>query len=216
MKIAAIYSIRNGDNNAVFFHWKYFNEGLASQFGKDNIGMVVLRVADPARSEEIARNVDALFANSTTETKTTTEQAFMQSFANQMGNIGAIITVVVSAVFYTKLLVTANSMAQSVRERTSELAVMKTLGFSGATIMSLILSESLLITIIGGGLGLLLAHAAIGSVPDAVKMYFPVIMISPQSLILAAAMIVALGALSAALPAFQAGRLKIVDALRKA
>jgi putative ABC transport system permease protein len=216
MKICGIYTIRNGDNTAVFFHYKYFNEGLNSMFGKDNIGMVVLRVDDPARSDEIARNVDSLFANSTTETKTTTEQAFIQGFANQMGNIGAIITVVVTAVFFTMLLVTANSMAQSIRERTNEIAVMKTLGFSSRTIVSLILCESLLITVIGGGLGLLLANAAVNGVPAGVKQYFPTIAIAPQSYVVAAIIIVTLGAISAILPCYQAGRLKIVDALRKA
>ena len=216
MKISGIYSVRNGDNSAVYFDYDYFNEGLASAFGRDSIGWLVLRIADPERSAEVARKIDALFANSTTETKTTTEQAFAQGFANQMGNIGAIISVVVTAVFFTMLLVTANAMAQSVRERTSELAVMKTLGFSGGTIMALILAESLLITVIGGGIGLALAGALTGSVPDAVKQYFPVIMIPPQSYVIAVIMVVALGAISAALPCYQAGRLKIVDALRKA
>lgn len=216
LKIAGIYDIRNGDNTAVYFNYDYYNEGLNSMFGKDSIGWVVLRIADPGNSAAIASHIDALFANSSTETKTTTEKAFVQGFVNQMGNIGAIISVVVSAVFFTMLLVTANSMAQSVRERTSEIAVMKTLGFPGNTIMALILGESLLITVIGGVIGLSLAAALTGSVPDAVKQYFPIIRIPDSSYVLAAVMIVALGVISAALPAYQAGRLKIVDALRKA
>ena len=216
LKISGIYSIRNGDNTAVYFNYDYYNEGLNSAFGKDSIGWVVLRISNPEDSANIAGKIDAMFANSSTETKTTTEKAFIQGFINQMGNIGAIISVIVTAVFFTMLLVTANAMAQSVRERTSELAVMKTLGFSGSTIMTLLLAESLLITVIGGGIGMVLANALTGSVPEAVKQYFPIIMIPPRSYIVAAVMIVALATVSAALPCYQAGRLKIVDALRKA
>ena len=106
---------------------------------------------------EVARRVDALFANSSTETKTSSEQAFAQGWINQIGNVGAIITAIVSAVFFTMLLVTANTMAQSIRERTAELAVMKTLGFSGPQVLWLVLAESVLITLIGGALGLVLS-----------------------------------------------------------
>jgi putative ABC transport system permease protein len=215
MKIAAIFEIPNGDNGTLYFHYDYFNEGVSSAFGRDTIGWAVVRVADPGRSEEVARAIDALFANSSTETKTTTEQAFVQSFANQMGNIGKIITVVVTAVFFTMLLVTANSMAQSVRERTKEIGVMKTLGFSSRSITLLVLAESILLTALGGAIGLLLAVLATDAVPAAVRQYFPVIMIPPQSFVAGIAAILALGAVSAALPCYQAGRLKIVQALAK-
>jgi putative ABC transport system permease protein len=113
------------------------------------------------------------------------------------------------------LLVTANAMAQSVRERTNEIAVMKTLGFSSPGITVLILAESLLITALGGVIGLLLAGVLIRAVPDAVRAYFPVIVMPAQSLVAAAIMMAALGVVSAALPCYQAGRLKIADALRK-
>jgi putative ABC transport system permease protein len=215
LNIVGIYSIPDGDNNAIYFRYDYFNEGLATQFGRDSIGWVVLRISDPARSAQIASAIDALFANSSTETKTTTEKAFAQGFANQMGNIGAIVTVVVTAVFFTMLLVTANAMAQSVRERTSEIAVMKTLGFSAAAVTALILAESLLLTTLGGGGGIALAQLFTKGVPPAVKQYFPVVTIPPRSFAIAAVMIVGLGILSAALPCIQAARLRIVDALRR-
>lgn len=215
MKISGIYEIQNGDNNAVYFHYDYFNEALSPMFGRDSIGWVVLRIADPDRSDQIARSIDALFANSSTETKTTTEKAFIQGFANQMGNIGRIISVIVSAVFFTMLLVTANAMAQSVRERTNEIAVLKTLGFSSRSVTSLILAESLLITAIGAAIGLFLANALTGAVPAEAKQYFPVVMIPSRSYVISVIAIAGLGAVSAALPCFQAGRLKIVDALRK-
>jgi putative ABC transport system permease protein len=215
LKIAGIYTIPDGDNTAVYFHYDYFNEGLAALYGRDWIGWVVLRIADPSKSVATASAIDALFANSSTETKTTTEAAFVQGFANQIGNIGAIVSVVATAVFFTMLLVTANAMAQSVRERTSEIAVMKTLGFSPTTVTSLILAESLLLTTLGGGVGLALASLLTQGLPAAIKQYFPVFTIPPHSYLIAAIMIVGLGAIAAAMPCVQAGRLRIVDALRK-
>src|SRR4030095_1302616 len=96
--------------------------------------MIIELLDDRKRSAEIAHNIDALFANSSTETKTATESAFIQGFANQMGNIGALITGVAAAVFFTMLLVTANTMGQSIRERLNEIGVMKTLGYSNFTV----------------------------------------------------------------------------------
>src|SRR5690606_41225146 len=111
-------------------------------FERDTIGYVVMRTADPARNTEIANAVDALFANSPAETKTSTESAFIQGFANQMGDIGAIVTAVASAVFFTMLLVIGNPMAQAVRERVNEIGVLKTLGFSGTSVSALVLTEA--------------------------------------------------------------------------
>src|SRR5690606_23792899 len=110
--VSGIYTATNGDLQSVYFHYEYFNESRS--FGKDNIGYIVMRIDDPDRAAEIAAKVDALFANSSTETKTSTEKAFIQSFANQLGNIGALVTWVASAVFFTMLLVSANTMGQSI------------------------------------------------------------------------------------------------------
>src|SRR5690606_19554044 len=112
MNIRAIYSAQN-DSSSLLFHNEYLDE--ARTFGRDTIGMIVLRVDDPERSVEIANRIDALFANSASETKTDNERAFMQAWANQMGNIGALVTAVATAVFFTLLLVIANTMGQSVR-----------------------------------------------------------------------------------------------------
>src|SRR6185437_12613248 len=103
------------------------------------------------------RTIDAMFANSSTETKTATEKAFIQGFANQMGNIGALITAVAAAVFFTMLLVTANTMGQSIRERVNEIGVMKTLGYSNTGVTLLVLGEALLVTALGAVIGLGLA-----------------------------------------------------------
>jgi putative ABC transport system permease protein len=195
--ISGIYDVRNnGDTSGMFFRYDYFNESL--QRGRDRAGWIVMRVRDPARMTQIARQIDAMFANSSAETKTADERAFMQSFINQFGNIGAIITAIVSAVFFTMLLVTANTMAQSIRERTSELAVMKTLGFTSAQVLMLVLTESVLLTTLGGLLGLVLATITSNGARA-----------SPVALMLM------LGLLSGTLPAWQAWRLNIVTALRR-
>jgi putative ABC transport system permease protein len=213
MKIVGIFHAANGDNQSIYFHYDYLNESR-SQI-KDEIGMVVIKVADPARSEQIARNVDALFANSSTETKTSTEKAFIQGFANQMGNIGKLLTLIGAAVFFTMLLVTANTMAQSIRERINEIGVLKTLGFSGAGVTMMIIGESILVTALGGYIGLAFAALIGEGMGKALQQFFPVLGMPSWTWAAGTALILILGGASAALPCTQASRLKIVDALRK-
>jgi putative ABC transport system permease protein len=185
------------------------------RFGRDEAGWIVFRVNDPARMTEIARRIDALFANSSAETKTSSEQTFAQSWINQIGNVGAIINAVVSAVFFTMLLVTANTMAQAIRERTAELAVMKTLGFSGPQVLTLVLAESILITVVGGTLGMALSTVFVRAARQELAQYLPMLSIPPRALLQALAFMLVLGLLSGALPAVQAWRLRIVEALRR-
>ena len=213
LNISAIFDASNGDNSSVYFHYDYFNESRS--FGKDTIGLVNVRIKDPQQAGEIARTIDAMFANSSTETKTSTEKAFIQGFANQMGNIGALVSAVAIAVFFTMLLVTANTMGQSIRERISEIGVMKTLGFSGLTVTSLVFAESLLITAIGGAIGLALAAMASSGLAQALQQYFPTLGVPAGTYLIGSVLIVVLGGLAAAIPCAQAWRLKIVDALRK-
>lgn len=202
----------NGDTNALFFHYQYFNEARA--FDRDRVGWLVLRVRDPAQSASIARRIDALFANSDTETKTSSERAFAQTFINQVGNIGAIIAIVVGAVFFTMLMVTANTMGQAIRERTPELAVMKTLGFTGAQILALVLSESLLITLLGSAVGMVLARGLAALARQALQQYLPLLGIPATAWLAALGFAATLGLLAGALPAWSAWRLRITDALR--
>jgi putative ABC transport system permease protein len=211
--VSGIYTTTNGDQSSMYFHYNYFNESRT--FGKDSIGYVVMRIADPPQAPQVAAKIDALFANSSTETKTATEKAFIQGFANQLGNIGALITAVASAVFFTMLLVSANTMGQSIRERINEIGVMKTLGFSSATVTTLILGEALLITAIGGLIGLGLATVLAGAVAKVAQQFFPTLGMPAQAWVIGAILIVVLGVLAALLPCAQAFRLKIVDALRK-
>ena len=214
MKIVGTFNVTNsGDTNGLYFHYDYFNEGL--QRGTDNIGWIGLRLKDKNQAAQVAAKIDAMFANSSAETKTNTEKAFIQNFANQMGNISAIVTVIVVAVFFTMLLVTANSMAQSVRERTSEIGVMKTLGFTSAQVTFLVLAESLLITFIGGILGLLLGSLLAKGIGEQTKQFLPMMHVPPSAYVLGFACMMVLGVLSGALPCWQAWQLKITDALRR-
>jgi len=213
LKIAGIYDATNGDNQSIYFHYEYLNESRAEI--KDMIGWVAVKIADPDRSAEVAADIDALFANSSTETKTSTEKAFIQGFANQMGNIGALLTAVATAVFFTMLLVTANTMGQSIRERINEIGVMKTLGFSGTGVTMMILGEAILITALGAVIGLGLSALASKGLGAALAQFFPVLGMPASSWSIGALLVLLLGGLAAALPCAQASRLKIVDALRK-
>jgi putative ABC transport system permease protein len=212
--IAGIYDIKDGDNSNLFLRYDYFNE--ARTFDRDSIGWVVLRLADPSRGPAISKEIDALFANSSAETKTTTESAFLQGFANQMGNVGAIVSAVAAAVFFTMLLVTANAMAQSVRERVREIAVMRTIGFSNGGIVALVLLEGLAITVLGGALGLWSGDAVARSIGASLGQFLPLMFMPPNAFVIGALLALGLGALSCALPCAQIWRLEIVEQLRRA
>jgi len=212
LNIRGIFSTKS-DNVSLFFHHEYLDE--ARTFGEGTIGMVVLRIDDPNRSVEIANRIDAMFANSSNETKTDNEKAFAQAWANQMGNIGALVTAVASAVFFTLLLVIANTMGQSVRERTNELAVMKTIGFGRGAVTAMVLAESTLLTVLGAAIGLALASLAAVGIGKALASFFPAVGLPPSTFVVGAVLALILGALASALPATQAWQLKIVDALRR-
>jgi len=213
--IVAIYDVQGGGVNkaSAFFHYAYFNESL--QFGKDASGMIAIRVNDPAQSEAVAARIDAQFENSPFETKTATERIFVKRLLEQIGNIGMILISVTTAVFFTMLLVIANTMAQSVSERTNEIGVLKTLGFSGRSILTLILLESLFLTFMGGIVGLTLAWLVAGGLGSVLKDYFPSFGISASTFVTGIVLMLAFGLITGAWPALTAMRLKIVDALRR-
>jgi len=213
--IDGIYSGRERgvDETQFLVHYDYFNEAR-SELARDLVGWFVLRIGDPEHAADVARRIDQTFANSFYETETTTEKAFVQGFANQIGNIGKILRAVMTAVFFTILLVAGNTMAQSVRERTSELAVMKTLGFTDGKILVVILAESLLLSGLGGGLGLLTGWLAV-STGDPTGGFLPVFFVPSRDWVIGAGFVVVLGLASGLLPALQAMRLRIVDGLRR-
>lgn len=200
------------DKTSVYFRYDYLDENRRGAFGQ--VGWYVIRIADPNASAEMSAKLDALFANSSAETKTSPEKAFMQGFANQIGDIGLIMRLILTAVLFVLLIGVANTMGQSVRERTSELAVLKTLGFTNGTVLALVLAESIIMAVIGGGLGLGLISMLVsgGGFSSA---FLPVFNFATRDQVTGVVLILLLGVLAGAPPAIAAMRLRITDALRK-
>jgi putative ABC transport system permease protein len=215
--ISGVYDspVKGTDKTQLFFHYDYLNEVLRNSNFGNQVGWLVIKVNNPEDSPAIAKKVDAMFANSPAETKTDSEKAFVAGWAKQIGNISLITQLIAAAAIFMMLLVTANTMAQSIRERTSELAVLKTLGFGDGRVLGMVLMESTVLALVGGlaGLGLSYALVTIGGDPTGSflpSFYFPI-----QDLIVGVVMVIGLGFAAGAVPAWQAGRLRIVDALRR-
>jgi putative ABC transport system permease protein len=213
--IEGIYSAKTqgADTGSMLFHHEYFDEGR--QFGEGNIGWMIIKVKNPKQSEQVAAAIDALFANSDAETKTSSEKDFAKSFAKQFGDIGLITTLILGAVFFTMLLVAGNTMAQSFRERIPEFAILKTLGFSDVAVMLMVLAEALLVCGIGGLLGLLLAKAATEAMATALAATLPGLVMSWNVLGLGLLLVAGLGLVTGLVPALQGLRLNIINALRR-
>jgi putative ABC transport system permease protein len=203
-----------GSTAALFFHYDYFDESRA--FGQGTVGWYILRVTPGADPVQVAKTIDAEFANSPNETKTSTEAAFAQSFTKQFGNIALIVTLILGAVFFTLLLVSGNTMSQSVRERIAELAVLKTLGFGDRTVLGIVLSESILIMMIGGLLGLGIGWVVVQVLAESLGAFLPGIFLSPESIAGGIAIMLAAGVMAGIFPAVKAMRLSIIDALARA
>jgi putative ABC transport system permease protein len=200
------------DTTTFLFDYDYLDE--ARRFARGTVGWYIIHIADPDKAADVAAAIDATFANSPYETKTATEKAFAKSFADQMGNIGAIAVAVAGMVFFAMLLVAGNTMAQAVRERTNELAVLKTLGFKDGRVLRLVLAESFTLAVVGGGLGLLAAWLfTLRGDPTGgmlASFYLPAI-----DIVWGAAFIVLLGLITGVFPGVQAMRLQIAEALRR-
>ncbi len=203
---------KSTDTSQFFFHYKYFDEGRS--FAKGMVGWYTVRVKDPAKADEVAKTIDAEFANSPYETKTEPEGAFAQAFAQQVGNIGAIMMSIQAAVFLTILFVAANTVAQAVRERTEEIGVLKALGFSNRMVFGLVLAESLLLAAVAGlaGLGLIWLITLGGSPSPA---FLPVFYFPIPDFMVGVFLVALLGVFAAALPAWQAMRMGVAEALRR-
>jgi putative ABC transport system permease protein len=206
---------KTADTSGFIFRYDYFDE--ARLYGAGTVGWYQVRVDDSKRAAEVAAAIDAEFANSTAETKAETEGAMFQGFAKQIGDIGTIVTAILAAVFFTILLVAGNTMAQSVRERTQELGVLKAVGFSNELVLGVVLGESLLITVLGGLAGLLFGWLLVLAMGQAgfIQQYFPLFFIPGRDLIIGAALAAALGFVAGIAPALQAMRLRLADALRR-
>jgi putative ABC transport system permease protein len=211
--LSGIYDGEPGvDKTQFFFRYDYLDENR--QDGAGLVGWYVVKIDDSSRSVELAQRFDDMFANSEYETKTTTERGFVEAFAKQIGDIGSIMIAILVAVLFTILLVVANTMAQAVRERTSELAVLKTLGFTDGAVLALVLSESVFMAVIGGAAGLGLAWLFVQQ-GDPTGGLLPVFVLPARDMVVGAGLIAALGLVAGALPAAQAMRLRITDALRR-
>jgi putative ABC transport system permease protein len=205
------------DLTMMYFHHKYLYESTGRRV---QTGIYVVQVDDPSKAGEISKKIDAMFENSDVQTRTETEAAFRAGFVAMAGNLALLLRGIGLAVTFTILLVTANTMSMSVRERRNEIAVLKTLGFSGGLVMALILAEALAMAIIGGALGVFLSRGAITALPgipfigDVVR-GFPDFGLQPRIVVLGLSGAVLLGLLAGFVPALLAYRARITDMLRQ-
>lgn len=217
MEVSAIFSADDPqlDTNYFLIHYTYFIE--TQSFGSDWIGWVVLTTDAPAINESVANAIDDQFMNSSAETETTTEKQFSKAFIEQIGDIGFIITSVVSAAFFTILLIVGNSMALSVRERTGEIAVLKTVGFNATRIFRMVLSESVLLALLGGLLGLLVADIVVTGAAESpqIRSFIPNLVLGSDIALQAVALMILLGVVTGVLPAWRAMKLNTIDALNR-
>jgi len=195
----------------LLLHWKYFDE--TTPFNRGTVGWYVTRVSDVNQADKVAKAIDAISANSDHETRTQTEQAATANWMKQLADIGLIVGSIMGAVFFTLLLLSGNTMMQAVRERTSELAVLKTIGFSNHAVLAIVLAESVLLLLLGGVIGLGLASLIIPIVSAGSGGMLNLPSVGAGSWILGLVLMIAIGLLVGVLPAMRAMRLNIVDAL---
>ena len=200
----------SGEERQLVMNWKYFDE--SNDYIKGQVSWYTVALENPEHASRVAQAIDALSLNSDRETKSQTESAFQQSFAKQFADIGLIVTSIMGAVFFTLLLLTGNTMAQAVRERIPELAILKTLGFRDGLVLVLVLVESVLLVGLGGLLGMGLARVLLPALASKAQGMLPAT-IPLQTWIAGLVLIVLIGLVVGVLPALRAKRLKIVDAL---
>jgi putative ABC transport system permease protein len=203
---------KNTDTTPLFFHYDYFDE--ARSFWTGQVGWYTVRITDTARAADVAKLIDAEFENSSAETKSEPEGAFVQGWAKQIGDIALITASILGAVFFTILLVTGNTISQSVRERTGELGVLKAIGFTNAHVLVLVMAESCLLAVIGGVVGLSVAWL-LTSRGDPTGGMLPLFFFPVRDMLVGLAISVALGLVTGCFPAVQAMRLRVADSLRR-
>lgn len=202
------------DETQFWFQWDYFQEKVPDRL-KGQTGWYVLRLDSPDDAVRVSKAIDAEFANSPFETKTQTESAFAANWVKQFGNIRFLILSIGMVVFFTLLLVTGNTMAISVRERTSELAVFKAIGYSDRVVLFFVLAESLIIAIVGGVFGLVLAVIAMPGLALALNGLLPSLVLAPSVLGIGMVAALLVGVASGLLPGLGAMHLRVVNALRR-
>ena len=201
------------DETQFWIQWQYFKESVPDRL-QGQVGWYVLRVDNPDDAPRIAKAIDNMYLNSPYETKTETESAWAASWVKQFGNIKFLIVSIGTVVFFTLLLVTGNTMAISVRERTNELGVLKAIGFSDPAVLGLILAESMIIAL-AGCVGLALAPLGVFLIGKLLAGLLPPLLIMPKVFVLGVLASVAVGFASGILPAYGAMRMRVVNALRR-
>lgn len=217
--VRGIYKPKNKNTDAtqMLFQWDYINERIKveSPIRAGDVGWYIVLISDPNKSAEISEQIDALFKNSAAETKTETEKAFTQGFVAASGAIITAMNFISFVIIGIIMLVLANTMIMSARERTREYAVFKTLGFSTFHLTGLILGESLLISLLGGAIGIALTYPIVAGFEQAIpKGFFPFFFIEPKTTIMAFAAAVLVGIFAALFPIYRTLKTKIVEGFR--
>ena len=213
--IRAVYKAKKPSlgEETMFFHFRYLNEkGMG---GAQLVGIYVFELTDPDRAASVAQTVDAMFENSSAATLTESEQAFQAGFVSMWGNVPFVLRVIGLAIVFAILLVAANTMMMAFRERTSEIGVLKTLGFRDGTIFTMVVIEAAVITLGGGALGAVLAKVLLEGGGFNLGGFLPPMRVYWGTVVTGIAIALVMGAVSGILPAMSAARLKIVDALRR-
>lgn len=215
LTVTGIFRVKDrknvGQENQLMMNWKYFDE--SNDYIKSQVSWFTVQLANPDQASRVAQAIDAISANSDHETKSQTESAFQAAFAKQFADIGLIVTAIMAAVFFTLLLLTGNTMAQAVRERIPELAVLKTLGFKDGTVLVLVMLESILLVALGGAIGMGLAAVLIPVLTAVTGGALPLAGVPLSTWITGTVLVLGIGVIVGLLPALRAKRLKIVDAL---
>jgi putative ABC transport system permease protein len=211
--IRAIYTPTNPSigNLNFYFHYDYLYEKSNREAQP---GWFIIQLQNPEQAAELSKQVDDYFKNSQTPTKTETEKAFSASFVNMWGNVAFLMRAIGTAVFFAILFVAANTMMMAARERIGEIAVLKTIGFQDGTVFGIVIAESTVMTLLGGAVGLIGAKVLFGAATG-LQGFLPGFAVLPSTLLMGFAIALALGLVSGAIPAFQAARLSVVQALRK-
>jgi putative ABC transport system permease protein len=199
------------DSNFILFQYEYFN-GTRS-FSKNRIGWIALTTEAATANDQVEKAIDGMFVNSPDETTTDTEMAFNQAFVSQFGDIALIITLIVGAALTTVLMIVGNTMMLAVRERTRELAVLKTIGFPTRQLVTFIVAESVLLAFIGGIPGIALAAFVARGIKDNLEGFMTRFVVTPGIAFSALALMISLGLVAALIPGLHATRLRIAVAL---
>jgi putative ABC transport system permease protein len=212
--IAGVFTSRRRElnTNLMIFQWDYLNE--SRMIGKDNILWMPLKTVSPSVNDRVAKDIDAIFANSSDETSTDTDKAFRAAFAGQFGNVALVVKLVIGTAFLTILMIVGNTMIMAVRERTREIGVLKALGFSSGRVLRLVLGESLLLALFGGIPGIGIAVLVTWYLRDVANV-FPGVSVTPSIALAALGLMLCLGIATGAVPARNAFRLKIAEALER-